>query len=326
MQSGTQTKGRSNGGGPTSAGPFDLAADEAYRRWRDAKLADYPRDVSELMVAIADLGNPGKPELSALTGICRKANMAVYVSPVPAGDDARTRHDLRAFAQALGLRHPEGHRSAGNRGVVAIEIAEDAGRRGYIPYSDRPLSWHTDGYYNQQEDRVRAFLLHCVRGAKEGGENRLLDPEIAYIRLRDENPEFIAALSHPQAMTIPANVEADGTIRPDSTGPVFALDARTGALQMRYTARTRSIVWRRDPATQAATDFMARLLAGDDALIFRHKLEPGQGLICNNVLHSRAGFRDVSPSGENAGRLLYRIRYMDRIADTGLLAQTNQRI
>jgi len=45
-------------------------------------------------------------------------------------------------------------------------------------------------------------LLYCAQDATEGGENQLLDHEIAYILLRDADPRFIEALMHPAAMTI----------------------------------------------------------------------------------------------------------------------------
>ena len=38
-------------------------------------------------------------------------------------------------------------------------------------------------------------------------------------------------------------------------------------------------------------------------------LEPGMGIVCNNVLHRRDGFVD-DPS---RSRLLYRARYLDRV-------------
>jgi hypothetical protein len=41
------------------------------------------------------------------------------------------------------------------------------------------------------------------------------------------------------------------------------------------------------------------------------RLEPGWGLICNNVLHTRTGFTDGP-----VPRLIYRARYYDRIAGT----------
>ena len=53
--------------------------------------------------------------------------------------------------------------------------------------------------------------LHCISPARVGGENALMDPEIAYILLREENPDFIRALMHPQAMEIPAIAETHAT-------------------------------------------------------------------------------------------------------------------
>ena len=36
----------------------------------------------------------------------------------------------------------------------------------YIPYTNKALNWHTDGYYNAEHQRIHAFLIHCVRPAK----------------------------------------------------------------------------------------------------------------------------------------------------------------
>ena len=149
---------------------------------------------------------------------------------------------------------------------------------------------------------------------QEGGENALLDPEIAYIRMRDENPDFIAAFMHDEAMTIPTNVERNGKVRAESVGPVFSVSPQTATLQMRYTARGRNILWRDTPATLAAVKFLSGLLADGDPLIFRHKLVPGQGLICNNVLHNRTGFKSAPERMVESERLIYRVRYLDRIS------------
>ncbi len=314
---------------PTDAGaragsPFDLSDHDAYRRWRDAKLADYPQSPEELFVEIADLAHPTAAEREAVTALCRKANVAIYVTRPERPDPNVVRRELPTFARAFGLNGMEGHRSAAEDGVVALEIARDETRTGYIPYTNRPLSWHTDGYYNAPEDRIRSFILHCCRDAESGGESALLDPEIAYIRLRDENPRFIAALMHEEAMTIPANREKDGSIRPESIGPVYSVEPGSGDLRMRYTARKRYIAWRDDPDTRDAAAFIASMLANGEPLVFRHKLEPGQGIICNNVLHARTGF-DGAPSPEaSSARLLYRIRYRDQIAGTGCLDESGR--
>jgi len=81
---------------------------------------------------------------------------------------------------------------------------------------------------------------------------------------------------------------------------------------MRYTARTRSIEWKQDPVTLAAVAALERLLASDLPHIHRARLEPGMGLLCNNVLHDRAAFND-DPAHP---RLLYRARYYERIVGT----------
>ena len=180
-----------------------------------------------------------------------------------------------AFAACFGLHRLETHRSADTSGVVALEVTDRGGKKGFIPYTDRPLSWHTDGYYNKPKERIRSMYLHCRRPATAGGENALLDPEIAYLRLRDENPAFVEALMHPEAMSIPENTEPDDTVRPLSVGPVFYPDPATGRLQMRYTARTRSIAWRDDSATRDARDFLQSLLEAEEPLALALRLGVG---------------------------------------------------
>jgi hypothetical protein len=85
---------------------------------------------------------------------------------------------------------------------------------------------------------------------------------------------------------------------------------------MRYTARTRSIEWQQDETTRAAARFLKQILDADSPAVspyvFALRLAGGQGVICNNVLHSRSAFTDAPAPG--AGRLVYRARYSDRIA------------
>ncbi len=172
------------------------------------------------------------------------------------------------------------------------------------------MNWHTDGYYNGPDQRISAFILHCVRPAAKGGANRLFDPEILYIRLRDASPDHLCALMHPEAMTIPENREIDGSLRPASVGPVFYADPGSGRLQMRYTARTRSVSWRDNPATQAAEACLRDILARDDPLMVQVALKAGQGILNNNILHDRTDFQD-SPGTE--GRLVARVRFHNRV-------------
>lgn len=296
------------------AGAFDLDDTAAYRRWRERKLATRPEGPGELVVELPRLGRPADVARDAILDRCRRANMAIYTCAEGSAEAATVRQQLAEFSAAFGLARLDRNPGADDDGLTAIEMRGAKLRGEYIPYSDRPLSWHTDGYYNAAAEQVRGLVLHCMRPAAEGGVNALMDHEIAYIRLRDENPDWIAALMHPRAMTIPANRLGNREIRPSRIGPVFWIDPSSGALHMRYTARKVSVVWRDDVATRSAVARLERLLAeGDDAL--RWRLEAGQGYIANNVLHNRTAFRDNPQSG--GGRLLLRARYHDRICGTG---------
>jgi len=289
--------------------PFRPGNDDLYRRWRDAKLNTYPESAEQLVVEIADANNPGAAELSRISQICTKTNMAIYAT---AAGDREDRNIARTIGARLGLRHLDPNMLADEDGITSLTVVEGKSGRGYIPYSSHRLLWHTDGYYNLPEHKIRAMLLHCVRPAAEGGENMLLDPEIAYILMREADPAHVEALMQPDAMTIPANTETGVETREARSGPVFSIDTATGDLHMRYTARTRSIEWKQDDATRAAVAFLEELLESQSPYIFRNRLSAGQGLICNNVLHNRTAFADNA----SAPRLVYRARYYERIAET----------
>jgi hypothetical protein len=289
--------------------PFDLADSDAYCRWRDWKLAHAPSTADALIVDVRDPRAPTDAEVAALVARCRTANMAVYAS-------ARTDEDKdipRRLGARLGLTRLDANWLADEDGVSSITAREaGGGRADFIPYTNRPIRWHTDGYYNPPQRQVRGMVLHCVRPAQEGGENAVMDHEIAYILLRDENPEDIRALMAPTAMTIPARTDESGVARPAQAGPVFSIDPASGDLHMRYTARTRSIEWHDDAATRTAAARLQAILDGGGPHIHRLRLAAGMGLVCNNVLHDRAGFTDR----EDARRLLYRARYHDRVGGT----------
>lgn len=287
--------------------PFDLADDTAYRAWRDARLAGYPRSVDPLIVAVADPRALTADEKQALASAVARANLVFYHAPhLPAADKSLP----KKLGEQLGLTRLEGNYLADEDGLSSITPAGDeTGARGdYIPYTHKAISWHTDGYYNAPDKRILGMSLHCAMDAEAGGENALLDHEIAYIQLRDTNPEHVAALMRPDAMTIPARMDDDNVARAEQSGPVFSVDADGGFLHMRYTARTRSIVWKDDAATRAAARTLGEILA-DSEYILTARMTPGMGLMCNNVLHTRSAFTDAP----GRRRLLYRGRYYDRL-------------
>ena len=288
--------------------PFDLDDDEAYHAWLDHKLDNYPQSIDDIVVEINDTRNPSKAEIDAITALNRKTNMAIYAGNTGSDPDKSIASDLAAH---FGLTNPDDNMGADD-GITTLRVVNEDWHGEYIPYTNRLIHWHTDGYYNAADRQIQALMLHCVSPATEGGENALLDHEIAYIRLRQANPEYIHALMQPDAMTIPANINKKGeVIRPDRVGPVFSI-MPDGNLHMRYTARTRSIKWKRNRITSEAVSLLTSYLNSDSPYIYRGTLQSGQGLISNNVLHDRSGFTD---EGENK-RMLYRLRYFQRVAHT----------
>ncbi len=289
--------------------PFDPDNHAGFQRWCAHKLAAAPVSLSELSLALADDAGPSTAELAQIRSCGERANMALV--RLPEGWE-RSGAGLRRLGAALGLARLDQNLCADEDGVSAIRVADQRRANEYIPYTDRPLSWHTDGYYNAPEQQIRAWALLCVRPASEGGENQLLDPEIAYLLLREEDPELARALMEPDALTIPANIEAGREIRPARVGPVFSV-AGDGSLHMRYSARQRNIRWKPGAAAAAAA-FLQGLFSSGSPYIFRHRLQPGEVLVSNNVLHNRSGFRDTEAAERR--RLLFRARYFDRIAGT----------
>lgn len=293
----------------------NLEDNQTYIRWRDLKLANAEAAKIRDFVTVKNFANPTDSERKELILRCSEENLAGYQLENPSSDPEKTRFDMRKFAAAMGLTIAEAHRSAGDAGIVALTVTDAPKQAGYIPYTPRPLSWHTDGYYNAPDDRIGAFVLHCVRPALTGGENMLLDPEIAYIRLRDESPGLIRALMHPAAMVIPENSD-ETPPRPVSVGPVFFADPDTGRMNMRYTARTRSISWRDDPLTELARQRLLDVLNSGDPLALNVRLKAGQGVLNNNVLHNRTGFENGDTP--DTTRLVYRVRFCNRLNETPL--------
>jgi alpha-ketoglutarate-dependent taurine dioxygenase len=296
----------------TASSPFLLENQSGYHQWRQAKLQDYPRNCDDLSIEVDDITNVSVDERNKILQLCNKANMAVYRSHNPTVN----KEDLRRFCSQFGLQRMDHNLCADEDGISALHVVPKGTRQEYIPYSNHPINWHTDGYYNSADKKIRGMVLHCVRPALQGGENALLDYEMVYLLIRDANPDFIHAFMQDDAMNIPANVQNGREIRPAQSGPVFSVDPVTGNLHMRYTARTRSIEWKQDALTRQAVQCLEEVLKTATDYIFQLKFQPGQGVISNNVLHTRTAFIDGDQIGQQ--RLLYRARFCDRITDTGL--------
>ncbi len=280
----------------------------AYNEWREAKLRDYPQRVEELVVEVSNPKLLSTSEHIALLERCQKTNMAIYAGP----DLGEDKDIPRILGKQFGLARLDSNLMSDEDDITTLTVAENGEKKGeFIPYTDRPIRWHTDGYYNRPDRQILGMMLHCAAPAAEGGANALLDHEILYLLLRDENPEHIRALIQEDVLSIPPRMDENGIARAEETGPVFST-LPGGQLHMRYTARTRSINWKQDAATQAAVAAIEKLLSQELPWKFQHRLEAGMGLICNNVLHDRTSFVDTPEQK----RIMFRARYYDRIEQT----------
>jgi hypothetical protein len=146
-------------------GPFDLSDAAAYAAWRERKLDTAPRRIEDILVAVDDPRTLSAGERDALLERCARANMAIYTSNTAGDTDKEI---PRRLGLQLGLVHLDSHWLTDDDAISPISVrgAEERGeRKEFIPYTDKPIRWHTDGYYNVPERTVRGMVLHCVQSA-----------------------------------------------------------------------------------------------------------------------------------------------------------------
>ena len=291
--------------------PFDLANCAAYRRWADAKRRGYDlraRDDFPLLVDIDADGGIDDAALAMIRDHVDRYNFALYRFREESSDHLEA---VKRIGRRMGLKDLDRNLCAPEDRITRLAVKPVEGAR-YIPYTNKPIGWHTDGYYNPRHQRVLAMVLHCQNPAAEGGANQLLDHDMAYIHLRDQDPAFVEALSQPQAMCIPPNVVDGEELRPQTCSAVFLTEREEGqapALAMRFSKRKHNIIWAGDSRTQEALHCLFEFLESDSPWHVEYRLNAGEGVINNNVLHTRSGFRDDAASP----RIYYRARYYNRI-------------
>ena len=283
--------------------PFILENQTEYISWRDKKLSLYPKDIESLSISF-DFENIDINKIAQLKKIVENYNFAIYDFSAQISDKK-----LQEFCVQLNLMSSVSNLLADKNGISSItdnsSLVQKKLNIEYIPYTNKPLNWHTDGYYHPLDSTVKSFLLHCNEPAQKGGENLLLDHEILYIFLRDHNPDFIDVLMQENIMEIPKNKNSGSSS--SSIGPVFYIDTEN-FLNMRFTSRQQNIIWKKDDMIKKIKDYISSFILDDDKYIFKLLLKKNQGYIANNILHKREGYLD----GENK-RLLKRLRFSERI-------------
>ena len=295
--------------GHSAALPVTAGRAACSARWRAQRLADWMADsrqtMAQLMVVIDDPAQLSGKERQALLDNCRRYNLSFYRLRRRHASAVSDKQTLLRLTTQLGLHRPLSNPCADADCISHIK-ASSRGQQ-YIPYTNKALGWHTDGYYQQGEDAVLSFAMHCARPAAVGGDNHYVDPAALYALIANENPDYLSALRHPQAFSIPANTRA-GDERAACSQAVFSFD-HDGHLRMRYTQRARNIRWRDDANTRKAVAFINEALDRPSRFRLRHKLKAGEGVIANNVLHKRSAFSE----DPRRTRLLYRMRWPMRV-------------
>ena len=288
--------------------PLDLNNDHAFVRWAETKREAYARRQSASFTPIIEIEADGclSPETrEQIKQHLLDYNFVIYRLAGASEDHLAT---VKRLSAELGLKEPDKNLCAAEDRITRLTVTDHGRAHTYIPYTNRAIGWHTDGYYNPWHQRVLSFILHCQQPAASGGENQLLDPDMVYIHLREINPAYIRALSDREVMCIPANYEAGELIRPQTCSAVF-IEEQDHALAMRFSKRMRNIIWKEDTLTREALDCLFQYLESDTPYTISYRLHAGEGVINNNVLHTRSAFED------DAGhkRIYYRARFYSRI-------------
>jgi hypothetical protein len=279
---------------------FDLGSNEDYLKWRDEKLAAYPKNVGELVVELNDMTAMTPAEKAKILETVERANMCVYT----AGSAELEMSSLLTLGKQLGVCHTD--KSA--RHAQSDELTDSGILKRAIPFSTRHCNWHTDATYYGSDKTIQALFLLCKRPAVEGGSNKVLDHEVLYIQLREKDPGALEVLMNKDCFNY--RNPATGELDPHRGGKVFWTNA-DDHLCHRFSFRKTDMAWSGDSDVAAAAHVLESLISDESAHVIEGRLESGMGLISNNVLHTREKLVDSDDAAKK--RLLFRARFYDRV-------------
>ncbi len=266
-----------------------------FLRWAEEKERNIPQNIDGISVNIHDINNVKTSEIAKIKETINRYNSCIYSSSVPLESNIT----LLKFAELVGMRTYDCNNLESNE-ISTITPVEN-NKINYIPYTDKPLNWHTDGYYDRKP--IFSWLLHCVNPATQGGENYLLDHELAlreYVMRHDDINNLLAA----DALTIP---ESKDTSRAEISTYIFSFENQYKKLHMRFSMRKDNIDT--SPKASAAIANLKKIIENNcGKYSFTYKLQKNEGIITNNILHGRNAFKD-----DKVKRKLLRIRSYERL-------------
>ena len=279
---------------------FNLDSSDDYQKWRDEKLAAYPRKLGDLVVELGDMTAITDAEKAKIMERVELANMCVYT----AGKAELSMDSLLSLGKQLGVSDTDKSRRHSN----SDELTNSGILNQAIPFTTRHVRWHTDATYYGSDKTIQALFLLCKRPAVEGGSNKVLDNEILYILLRDKNPDALRVLMSKDCFKYknPKTGEIDDHLG----GKVFWTNP-DGHLCHRFSFRKMDMAWAEDSDVKAAQDVLESLILDESEYVIEGRLESGLGLVSNNVQHTREKLVDSDDPATQ--RLLFRTRFYDRV-------------
>lgn len=266
-----------------------------FLKWAAQKENNIPKNINEISVEIKDINRATKNEISKIKSTLDKFNSCLYRS----NRDLESNSCLLDFAKAVGMKTFDCNNIEANEISTISSIKNENVQ--YIPYTNKALNWHTDGYYDKKP--LFSWLLHCINPADDGGENYLLDHELAmreYVLSYDD----IEVLMNKRAITIP---ESPGSNRSELSTYIFSFDNDYEKLHMRFSMRKENI--KMSDNTFTAMSKLTDVIENNcSKYSINYKLSKNEGILSNNILHGRNSFKD-----DKVQRKLLRIRSYERL-------------
>jgi len=266
-----------------------------FLKWAAQKENNIPKNINEISVEIKDINRATKNEISKIRSTLDKFNSCLYRS----NRDLESNSCLLDFAKAVGMKTFDCNNIEANEISTISSIKNE--KIQYIPYTNKALNWHTDGYYDKKP--LFSWLLHCINPADDGGENYLLDHELAmreYVLSYDD----IEVLMNKRAITIP---ESQGSNRSEISTYIFSFDNDYEKLHMRFSMRKENI--KMSDNTFTAMSKLTDVIENNcSKYSINYKLSKNEGILSNNILHGRNSFKD-----DKVQRKLLRIRSYERL-------------
>ena len=272
------------------------AKSDDFIEWSAKKDLNIPSNINDLKVSISDINHVSKTEISQIKQKLTKFNCCIYASGTDLDDNSK----IMRFAQSLGMRTYDSH-NIDDSAISTISADKNENNMRYIPYTNKGLNWHTDGYYDSKP--IFSWLLHCIEPALSGGENFLLDHELAireYILKYDD----IIYLTNNETFSIPTDEVAKREI---TSNYVCDMNNEYKKLHMNFSMRKENIIVNKN--SESAMSKLIKIIKEDcKKYHLTYKLSKSEGIVSNNILHGRNAFKD----GRGMRKIL-RIRSHERL-------------